>query len=82
MTTKISVSLPDDLASWLAEQPNASAAVARALRAQIHAARTDEALRAAGIEVTEAGKRRWRERLARPIPAEAVEEGRRLLGAA
>lgn len=80
MTTKISISLPDDVAAWVAEQPNASAAIVRAVRAHIHFARTEEVLRAAGIEVTEAGKRRWRERLAQPIPADAVEEGRRLLG--
>jgi len=36
-------------------------------------------LRRAGIEVTEAGKARWRDRLATPIPAEALAEGKRLL---
>jgi hypothetical protein len=39
----------------------------------------DEILRRAGIEVTATGKRRWRKRLARPIPADALAEGRRML---
>jgi hypothetical protein len=36
-----------------------------------------DALRAAGIAVTEDGKRRWRERLRESIPDEALTEGRR-----
>ncbi|MEV4755154.1 hypothetical protein AB0J86_08575 [Micromonospora sp. NPDC049559] len=79
MTAKLSISVPDDVADWLGEQPNASAAVAAAVRAQMSAARTDEVLRRAGIVVTEDGKARWRERLARPMPAEVLDEGRRLL---
>ncbi len=39
----------------------------------------DQVLRDAGFTVTEAGKQRWRQRLATPIPAEALEEGQRLL---
>ena len=39
----------------------------------------DEVLRDAGFEVTDAGRERWRERLATPIPAEALEEGQRML---
>lgn len=38
----------------------------------------DDVLRDAGFEVTEAGRRRWRARLATPIPAEALHEGRRM----
>jgi hypothetical protein len=38
----------------------------------------DEVLRDAGFEITEAGKDRWRRRLATPIPAEALAEGRRM----
>ncbi|NYT96439.1 hypothetical protein [Salinispora sp. H7-4] len=36
-------------------------------------------LRRAGIEVTDAGKARWRDRLAAPIPPEALAEGQRIL---
>jgi hypothetical protein len=79
MTAKLSISVPDDVADWLGEQPNASAAVAAAVRAQMLSARTDEVLRRAGIEVTERGKARWRERLARPMAPEVLDEGRRLL---
>jgi hypothetical protein len=39
----------------------------------------DEVLRDAGFEVTDAGRERWRERLATPIPTEALEEGQRML---
>jgi len=38
----------------------------------------DDVLRDAGFEVTAAGRARWRQRLATPIPAEALEEGRRM----
>ncbi|MFF0368768.1 hypothetical protein [Micromonospora sp. NPDC005087] len=80
MTAKRSVSLPDDVAEWLDRQPNVSAAITVAVRAQMARAHLDEVLRRAGIEVTEAGKARWRERLAAPIPADALAEGRRMLG--
>ncbi|MET8353543.1 MULTISPECIES: hypothetical protein [unclassified Micromonospora] len=80
MTAKRSVSLPDDVAEWLDRQPNVSAAITAAVRAQMARAHLDEVLRRAGIEVTEAGKARWRERLAAPIPADALAEGRRMLG--
>jgi hypothetical protein len=79
MTAKFSISVPDDVAAWLNEQLNISAAVTEAVRVHMHAVRTDEVLRAAGFTVTEQGKRRWRERLREPIPAEALAEGRRLL---
>jgi hypothetical protein len=39
----------------------------------------DDVLRAAGFEVTEAGRQRWRRLLAQPIPQAAVDEARRLL---
>lgn len=79
MTAKRSISVPDDVDAWLDEQPNASAAIAAAVRAQMASGRIEEVLRRAGIEVTEAGKARWRDRLAAPIPAEALAEGKRLL---
>jgi hypothetical protein len=79
MTVKRSISVPDDVAEWLDQQPNVSAAIAAAVRAQMAGRQLDEILRCAGIEVTEAGKRRWRDRLAQPIPAEALAEGQRIL---
>ena len=80
MTTKRSISVPDDVAAWLDRQDNVSAAVTDVVRAHIHAERTDEVLRAAGFDITEAGKRRWRDRLREPIPADALAQGRRILG--
>lgn len=79
MTAKLSISVPDDVADWLSGQPNASAAVAAAVRAQMLAARTDEVLRRAGIAVTEDGKARWRKRLAQPMAPDVLDEGRRML---
>ncbi|HET8681376.1 MAG TPA: hypothetical protein VFM54_05835 [Micromonosporaceae bacterium] len=79
MTAKRSISVPDDVDAWLNEQPNASAAITAAVRAQMAAGRLEEVLRRAGIEVTEAGKARWRDRLAAPIPADALAEGQRML---
>jgi hypothetical protein len=38
----------------------------------------DEVLRAAGFELTETGREHWRQRLAVPISAEALDEGRRM----
>lgn len=79
MTAKLSISVPDDVADWLSGQPNASAAVAAAVRAQMLATRTDEVLRRAGIAVTEDGKARWRARLARPMSEAVLDEGLRRL---
>ena len=39
----------------------------------------DEVLRAAGFEVTQAGRQRWRAELARPIPQAALDDAKRLL---
>ncbi|WP_405428835.1 hypothetical protein [Micromonospora sp. NBC_00617] len=79
MTSKRSVSLPDDVAEWLDRQPNVSAAITAAVRAQMAVGHLHEVLRRAGIEVTEEGRARWRERLAAPIPPDALAEGRRML---
>jgi hypothetical protein len=38
----------------------------------------DDVLRAAGFEVSEAGRQRWRQQLALPIPPAALEEARQL----
>jgi hypothetical protein len=39
----------------------------------------DDVLRAAGFDVTDEGRRRWRAELARPIPPAALDDARRLL---
>jgi hypothetical protein len=39
----------------------------------------DDVLRAAGFEVTEAGRRRWRAELSRPIPQATLDDAKRLL---
>lgn len=39
----------------------------------------DEVLRAAGFDVTEAGRQRWRRRVAAPIPQATLDDARRLL---
>jgi hypothetical protein len=39
----------------------------------------DGVLRAAGFEVTEAGRQRWRAQLSRPIPQAALDDAKRLL---
>ncbi|WBB78159.1 hypothetical protein O7606_18170 [Micromonospora sp. WMMD882] len=79
MTAKRSVSLPDDIAEYLDQQGNFSAAIADAVRFQMAAGHLEDVLRRVGIEVTDEGKSRWRSRLSRPISAEALAEGRRIL---
>jgi len=39
----------------------------------------DDVLRAAGFEVTEAGRQRWRRQLALPIAQAALDDAQRLL---
>ena len=39
----------------------------------------DDVLRAAGFEITEAGRQRWRVELSRPIPQAALDDAKRLL---
>jgi hypothetical protein len=39
----------------------------------------DDVLRAAGFEVTEAGRQRWRRQVALPIPPAVLEEARQFL---
>jgi hypothetical protein len=39
----------------------------------------DEVLRAAGFDVTEAGRQRWRAELSRPIPEAVLDDAKRLL---
>jgi hypothetical protein len=79
VTAKRSISVPDDVSQWLDEQPNVSAAITAAVRAQMAGGRVDAVLLRAGIQVTEAGKARWRDRLAESMPADVLDAGRRLL---
>ncbi|MBO4210879.1 hypothetical protein [Micromonospora echinofusca] len=67
------------MAEWLDGQPNVAAAITAAARAQMAGTHLVEVLHRAGIEVTEAGKARWRQRPAAPIPEAALAEGRRML---
>jgi hypothetical protein len=39
----------------------------------------DDVLRAAGFQVTEAGRRRWRAELSQPIPQATLDDAKRLL---
>jgi hypothetical protein len=80
MTTKLSISVPDDVAEWLRAQENVSSAITDVIRAFLAGQRTDEVLRRAGFEVTEAGKARWRERLGHPIPRHAIRAGHEMIG--
>jgi hypothetical protein len=56
---------------------SASENIAAELLAYVGSEPAEKVLREAGIVATEAGKQRWRELLSRPIPAEALAEGRR-----
>jgi hypothetical protein len=55
MTKKITISLPDDLAERLAQEPNASAYVAESLRRRVAGEKTREILRSVGFELTDEG---------------------------
>jgi hypothetical protein len=66
MTTKISISLPDDIAERLSHQPNVSAYVAEALRHRMRMDRTRELLASSGYQLTDVD----------------VAEGRKILDAA
>ncbi|MEV0732396.1 hypothetical protein [Polymorphospora sp. NPDC050346] len=81
MTKKVTVSVPDDVADWLEQQGkgNVSGAVTDAVRAQMAGGQLQASLRQAGMNVTEAGKDRWRPLLAAQMPAEVLAEGRRQL---
>jgi Arc/MetJ-type ribon-helix-helix transcriptional regulator len=62
MTRKISISLPDDVAEQLDEVDNVSAFITEAVRQKLRSMRTYAALRAAGLELTEEGLERMRQR--------------------
>jgi metal-responsive CopG/Arc/MetJ family transcriptional regulator len=63
MTRRITISLPDDVADRLDEAPNASAFIASAVRHTVRGEQTAGMLASAGIEVTEEGRERARQRL-------------------
>ena len=64
MTQRITVSLPDDVAERVAQEPNASAYVTAALRQQIERDDTRAVLAAQGFTLTDEGRQRARQRLA------------------
>jgi hypothetical protein len=77
MTKRVTVSLPDDVAAYLAGEKNASAAVTDALRARMRRGATTLAmLRAAGFNITDEGVAAARGKVPR-LTQEQREEGRR-----
>jgi hypothetical protein len=82
MTRKLSISVPEDVAAWLDRQGNVSSAITEVIRAHLASQRTMDVLLRAGFDPSVEGKARWRERLARPIPSHAVEEGQQMIGRA
>ncbi len=66
MTAKFSITVPDDVAVYLSQQPNVSAAVTAAVRSRMSSRERFEALMAAkGVVITDEGRARWRDLLAR-----------------
>lgn len=63
MTRRVTVSLPDDVASRLEAEPNASAYVAQAVRDRMARERTAQLLAAHGFPITDEGRERARRRL-------------------
>jgi hypothetical protein len=81
MTRRITVSLPDDVAEYLDQHPNTSAAVTEAVRAHMHQAATTRAmLQSAGFNITDEGMARWHDAV-RPATEEQRAESRRRLDA-
>ena len=65
------MSLPDDVAAFLDRHPNSSAVVTDALRASMaRGEAVAHALRAVGINTTEEGVDRWRDRAPRLTDAQ------------
>ena len=57
----------------------ASRDAAGARRERVTDPALEEVLRAAGFEVTAAGRQRWRAELSRPIPQAVLDDAKRLL---
>ncbi len=78
MTKRLTVSLPDHLAARLDQEPNVSAFVAEAIEGKMRGERVRQQLADAGIELTEAGSARTRQRLAE-LDAEWTPQRRKAL---
>lgn len=63
MTTRVTVSLPDDVAARLETEQNASAFVAEAVRDRMSRERTAELLTAHGFQITDEGRATARRKL-------------------
>lgn len=64
MTKRITVSLPDHVAERLDQEPNASAYVTEAIEGKMRGERVRQQLADAGVQVTDEGLARTRQRLA------------------
>ncbi|MEN3614915.1 hypothetical protein AAH979_35955 [Plantactinospora sp. ZYX-F-223] len=64
MTQRVTVSLPDDVARRLAQEPNASAFVAEAIRQRMTREEGRKLLAEQGFDITDEGVARARARLA------------------
>jgi hypothetical protein len=63
MTQRVTVSLPDDVAGRLEQEPNASAFVTIAVRREMAREATHELLRAQGFAITDKGRAAARAKL-------------------
>lgn len=63
MTRRLTISIPDDVADRLDQEPNASAFIAEAVRHRIHGEQIAQIIEADGIRVTAHGRALARERL-------------------
>ena len=79
MTAKRSISVPDDVADGSTASPTSAPPSPPPSAPRWPAPRSTRCCAGAGIEVTEAGKARWRDRLSTPIPDDALAEGQRML---
>ncbi|MBM0238682.1 hypothetical protein JNW88_18815 [Micromonospora sp. ATA32] len=81
MTKKITISLPDELADRLSQEPNVSAYVAESLRRRVAGEKTREILRRAGFDITDEGVARVHaemEQLKASVTPELREQAARL----
>ncbi len=63
MTHRLTISIPDDVADRLEQEPNASAFIAEAVRHRMRGEQIAKVIEADGIQVTAQGRARARERL-------------------
>lgn len=78
MTRRVTVSLPDHIAARLDQEPNVSAFVAEALEGKMRGERVLRQLAADGVDVTDEGLARTRERLSE-LDSQWTPERRRAL---